>query len=55
MGAYTDRAAFSMVPPPAMVMIAIQMFANHNVIAIADDNLCRRRNNARKNSTHGSA
>jgi hypothetical protein len=38
-------------------MAAINVFANHNivVIAIADDNFCRRRNDACKNSANGRA
>jgi hypothetical protein len=51
--AHPDRPALGMVPIPAIVMAAIDVFANHNIVAIADDNLRRHRDGGRENSTDG--
>lgn len=50
---HTHCSAFCMMPPPAVVMIAVHVLANHDIVTIADDNLRGYRNGARKHPTNG--
>jgi hypothetical protein len=50
LGTHAHCTALRMVPLPAVVMAVIDMFANHNIVTIADNNLCGRRHGARKDS-----
>jgi hypothetical protein len=42
-----------MMSPPAVMMIAVDVLSNDDVITIADDNLCGHRDGARNHPTNG--
>jgi len=50
---HTYAAAFGMMPVPAVMMTLIEMFADDNIVAIADDNFCGCRADAHKQRSNG--
>jgi hypothetical protein len=51
--AHLDGATFSMMPIPTVVMAAVNMSVNHDIVSIMDDNLRRRRTSTYEHRPHG--
>jgi hypothetical protein len=51
-GPHAHRAALRVISPPAVVVIAIDMLTNDDVVTITDDNFRGRRKSAHKHSAN---